>query len=82
MIDDEPDGLAQVPRAEPRSVAVPGPALRTSACTRAGEGDQGVIRICKATLSGASPGRIREQAEGIAAAQLRDLAVQLAAILT
>jgi hypothetical protein len=41
-----------------------------------------VIRICKATLNGASPGRIREQTEGIAPAQLRDLAVQLAAILT
>jgi hypothetical protein len=38
-----------------------------------------VIRICKAALSGASPGRIREQTEGPAPAQLRDLAVQLAA---
>jgi hypothetical protein len=49
------------------------------ACTRAREGDQGVIRICKATLSGASPGRIWEQTEGLAPVQLRDLAVQLAA---
>jgi hypothetical protein len=38
-----------------------------------------VIKICKTIFSGASPGRIREQTEGLAPAQLRELAVQLAA---
>jgi hypothetical protein len=37
-----------------------------------------VIRISKSILSGASPRRIQEQTEGLAPAQLRDLAVQLA----
>src|SRR5207247_3618068 len=55
------------------------PALHTPACTRAREGDQGVIKICKTVLSGASPGHIREQTESLAPAQLRELAVQLAA---
>jgi hypothetical protein len=43
------------------------------------EGDQGVIKICKTVLSGAAPGHNREQTEGLAPAQLRELAVQLAA---
>ena len=34
--------------------------------------------ICKAILSGSTPGQIRDQAEGLAPARLRDLAVQLA----
>ena len=55
------------------------PALHTPACTRVREGDQGVIKICKTVLSGAAAGRIREQTEGLAPAQLRELAVQLAA---
>ena len=38
-----------------------------------------MIRICKATFSGAPPERIREQTEALAPAQLRDLTVQLAA---
>lgn len=38
-----------------------------------------MIKICKTVLSGAAPGRIREQTEGLAPAQLRELAVQLAA---
>lgn len=38
-----------------------------------------MIKICKTVLSGASPGHIREQTEGPAPAQLRELAVQLAA---
>ena len=38
-----------------------------------------MIRICKAILSGASPAHIREQTEGLASAQLRDLTVELAA---
>ena len=38
-----------------------------------------MIKICKTVLSGASPGCIREQTEGLASAQLRELAVQLAA---
>jgi hypothetical protein len=38
-----------------------------------------VIKICKTVLSGAAPGHIREQAAGLASAQLRELAVQLAA---
>ena len=38
-----------------------------------------MIKICKTVLSGASPGHIREQTEGLAPAQLRELAVQLAA---
>jgi hypothetical protein len=38
-----------------------------------------VIKICKAILSGAAPGRIREQTGGLAPVQLRELAVQLAA---
>lgn len=38
-----------------------------------------MIKICKTVLTGASPGRIREQIEGLEPAQLRDLAVQLAA---
>jgi hypothetical protein len=42
-------------------------------------GGQRVIKICKTVLTGASPGRIREQIEGLEPAQLRDLAVQLAA---
>jgi hypothetical protein len=42
-------------------------------------GDQGVIKISKTVLSGAAPGHIREQTEGLAPAQLRELAVQLAA---
>jgi hypothetical protein len=37
-----------------------------------------VITICKAVISGASPGRVREQAGGLAPAGLRDLAVRLA----
>jgi len=37
-----------------------------------------VITICKAVLSGAAPGRVREQAGGLAPAGLRDLAVRLA----
>jgi len=37
-----------------------------------------VITICKAALSGAEPGHIREQAGGLASAGLRDLAVWLA----
>jgi hypothetical protein len=43
------------------------------------EGDQGVIKICKTVLSGATPGRIREQTEGLEPAPLRELAVRLAA---
>jgi hypothetical protein len=38
-----------------------------------------VIKICKTVLSGAALGQIREQTEGLAPAQLRELAVQLAA---
>jgi hypothetical protein len=38
-----------------------------------------VIKISKTILSGADPGHIREQAKGVASAQLRELAVQLAA---
>ncbi len=38
-----------------------------------------MIKICKTILSGADPGHIREQTEGLAPAQLRELAVQLAA---
>jgi len=38
-----------------------------------------VIKICKTVLSGAAPGHVREQTEGLAPAQLRELAVQLAA---
>jgi hypothetical protein len=38
-----------------------------------------VIKISKTVLSGAAPGHIREQTEGLAPAQLRELAVQLAA---
>ena len=38
-----------------------------------------MIKICKTVLSGASPGHIREQTEGLAPAQLRELAVELAA---
>src|SRR5437870_13033955 len=43
------------------------------------EGDQGVIKISKTVLSGGAPGHIREQTEGLEPAQLRELAVQLAA---
>jgi len=43
--------------------------------TRAREGDQGVIKICKTVLSGAAPGHIREQTEGLAPAQLHEAAV-------
>jgi hypothetical protein len=35
--------------------------------------------ICKTVLSGSTPGPIRDQADGLAPARLRDLAVQLAA---
>jgi hypothetical protein len=35
-----------------------------------------VIKISKTVLSGAAPGHIREQTEGLAPAQLRELAVQ------
>jgi hypothetical protein len=38
-----------------------------------------VIKICKTVLSGAAAGHIREQTEGLAPAQLGELAVQLAA---
>jgi hypothetical protein len=38
-----------------------------------------VIRICKTALSCTSPEHVREQTEGLEPAQLRDLAVQLAA---
>jgi hypothetical protein len=38
-----------------------------------------VIKVCKTVLSGAPPGHIREQTESLAPAQLRELAVQLAA---
>jgi hypothetical protein len=38
-----------------------------------------VIKISKTVLSGAAPGHIREQTEDLAPAQLRELAVQLAA---
>ena len=38
-----------------------------------------MIKISKTILSGADPAYIREQAEGLAPAQLRELAVQLAA---
>ena len=38
-----------------------------------------MIKISKTVLSGAAPGHIREQTEGLAPAQLRELAVQLAA---
>jgi hypothetical protein len=38
-----------------------------------------VIKICKTVLSGAAPGHIREQTESLGPAQLRELAVQLAA---
>jgi hypothetical protein len=38
-----------------------------------------VIKISKTILSGATPGHIREQTESLAPAQLRELAVQLAA---
>lgn len=38
-----------------------------------------MIRICKTVLSGSEPGQVQEQAAGLATAQLRDLAVQLAA---
>ncbi len=34
--------------------------------------------ICKAILSGSTPGQIRDQTEGLAPDRLRDLAVQLA----
>lgn len=37
-----------------------------------------MITICKTVLSGAAPGRVREQAGGLAPAGLRDLAVRLA----
>ena len=52
---------------------------KAPARTRAREGDQGVIKICKNVSSGAAAGRIREQTEELAPAQLRELAVQLAA---
>jgi hypothetical protein len=38
-----------------------------------------VTTICKAILSGRTPGQIRDQTEGLVPARLRDLAVQLAA---
>jgi hypothetical protein len=38
-----------------------------------------VIKICRTVSSGAAAGRIREQTEELAPAQLRELAVQLAA---
>ena len=38
-----------------------------------------MIKISKTVLSGAAPGHIREQTEGLAPAQLRELAVQLTA---
>ena len=38
-----------------------------------------MIKICKTVLSGAAAGHIREQTEGLAPAQLGELAVQLAA---
>jgi len=38
-----------------------------------------MITICKTILSGSTPGRIRDQTEGLASAPLRDLAVKLAA---
>ena len=38
-----------------------------------------MIKISKTVLSGAAAGRIREQTEGMAPAQLREQAVQLAA---
>jgi hypothetical protein len=38
-----------------------------------------VIKISKTVLTGAAPGHIREQAKGLEPAQLRELAVQLAA---
>jgi hypothetical protein len=38
-----------------------------------------MIKICKTVLGGAAPGDIREQTQGLAPAQLRELAVQLAA---
>lgn len=52
---------------------------RTRRAPGPGEGDQGVIKISKTILSGADPARIREQTAGVAPAQLRELAVQLAA---
>jgi hypothetical protein len=55
------------------------PGAAPSACTRPGEGDQGVIKISKTILSGADPAHVREQAAGVAPAQLRELAIQLAA---
>ena len=38
-----------------------------------------MIKICKTVLTGAASGHIREQTQGLAPAQLRELAVQLAA---
>ena len=38
-----------------------------------------MIKISKAVLSGAAPGHIREQTQGLEPVQLRELAVQLAA---
>jgi hypothetical protein len=38
-----------------------------------------VIKICKTVITGATPGRIREQTQGLEPGQLRELAVQLAA---
>ena len=38
-----------------------------------------MIKICKTVLTGAASGHIREQTQGLASAQLRELAVQLAA---
>ena len=38
-----------------------------------------MIKISKTVLSGGAPGHIREQTEGLEPAQLRELAVQLAA---
>ena len=38
-----------------------------------------MIKICKTVPSGASPGHIREQTQGLKPAQLPELAVQLAA---
>ena len=38
-----------------------------------------MIKISKTVLSGAAPAHIREQTEGLAPAQLRELAVQLVA---
>jgi hypothetical protein len=41
--------------------------------------ESGLIRITKTTLSACEPGKAQEQAAGLAPAELRDLAVQLAA---